>query len=365
MRIVYLFGIVLIASQMIVSCAEVPSENEPTTESDGQFDSLMVEEKSKIELLNEAIIENPESPNSYYRRADYFHKNKEFNKAIDDINRAIKLAPDNGAMTYAKAEILYDAALYKGDITYLDDAEIYLKHTLEIDSVNTDAMLLLAEYSIAKKDMDKAMRLVNNALKISPTSARPYFVKGMAYQMMGKLDLAESSFQTAIEMNVKYYDAYVQLGMIYEEKDLKQADEYYSLALSINPDGLDALRNRGLLSIYTQNYDKAIADFQSMLTIDSSFAECYFNLGNTYVAMYDDNASQYTKDTTVQRSIEYFQKAVDMQPDYVPAMYNLALGYNMKGDNETAKTLLKQVLSLEPNYEPALNLINQIDREQK
>ena len=352
---------ILLVSFVMIKCVDVPLKNEPTTESQGQYDSLQVEEKTPLELLDEAIIKNPESPNSYFKRAAYFHKIKEFDKAIDDINRALKLAPDNGAINYEKADILYDAAVYKGDVTYLDEAEIYLYHTLKIDSANTDAMLLLAEYNIAKDEMNKAMDLVNRALKISPTSSKPYFIKGLAYQKLGNLELAESSFQTAIEMNVNYYDAYVHLGLIYEEKDLKKADEYYTLALSINPEGMDALRNKGLLALYVENYDEAIANFRKMLAIDPSFSECYFNIGNTYVAMYDDNASKYTKDTIIERSIENFQKAVDLQPDYVPALYNLALGYKMKGDVETAKKLLKKVLEIENNYEPALNLINSLE----
>lgn len=359
MRIIVILAFVGALALFFQSCAEVPKKNEPTTESEGQFDSLYVVEKTPLELLDEEIIKNPESPNVYYKRAEYFHKKNEYTKAIDDINRALKLAPDNGALNYAKAEILYDAALYKSDVTYLDEAEIYLKHTLKIDSLNTDAMLLLAEYNLAKNETTIAMKLVNQALKITPTSARPYFEKGMIYQVMGNINLAESSFQTAIEMNASYYDAYVQLGLLNENLNLKKAEEYYTLALTINPEGMDALRNRGLLYLYTENFDKAIADFKTMLEIDSSFSECYFNIGNTYVAMYDDNAPQYTKDTIIDRSIEYFQKAVDLQSDYVPAMYNLALGYKMKGDKETAKKILKQLLSIE-EYEPALKLINSL-----
>lgn len=359
MRIIVILAFVGALALFFQSCAEVPKKNDPTTESEGQFDSLYVVEKTPLELLDDEIIKNPESPNVYYKRAEYYHKTNDYDKAIDDINRALKLTPDNGALNYAKAKILYDAALFKGDITYMDEAEIYLNHTLKVDSLNTDAMLLLAEYNLAKNESNIAMKLVNQALKISPTSAEPYFEKGMIYQVMGNPKLAESSFQTAIEMNANYYDAYVQLGMLNEEMDLKKAEEYYTLALTIHPEGLDALRNRGLLYLYKGEYTKAIEDFNTMLEIDSTFAECYFNIGNTYVAMYEDNAPQYTRDTIIDRSIEYFQKAVDIQPDYVPAMYNLALGYKMKGDKETAKALLKQVLSIE-EYEPALKLINSL-----
>ena len=84
---------------------------------------------------------------------------------MDDINRALKLAPESAAMNYAKASIQYAAAMHKGDVSLLDQAEIYLNYALEYDPINSDALLLLAELKAAYGEPDKAMIYVNRVLK--------------------------------------------------------------------------------------------------------------------------------------------------------------------------------------------------------
>ena len=71
-----------------------------------------------------------------------------------------------------------------------------------------------------------------------------------------------------------------------------------------------------------------------MLEIDSTFEEAYFNIGNTYVGIYRDHMLQYTKDTIVEKALENFQKAVDINPRYVQAWYNLGLDMKSKVINK-------------------------------
>ena len=97
-----------------------------------------------LTVLEDEILSNPESPNGYYKRALYYKNRYKFKNAVDDINRALKLAPESAAMNYAKADIQYAGAMYKGDLSLLDQAEIYLNYALEYDSVNTDALLLIS-----------------------------------------------------------------------------------------------------------------------------------------------------------------------------------------------------------------------------
>ena len=97
-----------------------------------------------------------------------------------------------------------------------------------------------------------------------------------------------------------------------------------------------------------------------MLEIDSTFEEAYFNIGNTYVGIYRDDMIQYTKDTIVEKALENFQKAVDINPRYIQAWYNLGLGNEVKGDKQTAREVYSYILSIETNYEPAIEGLNRL-----
>ena len=97
-----------------------------------------------------------------------------------------------------------------------------------------------------------------------------------------------------------------------------------------------------------------------MLEIDSTFEEAYFNIGNTYVGIYRDDMVQYTKDTIVEKALENFQKAVDINPGYIQAWYNLGLGYEVKSDKQAAREVYNYILSIETNYEAAIDGLNRL-----
>jgi len=306
------------------SCGTKTEEKGKETENNVVNDSITegVVVENPLTVLEEEILGNPESPNGYYKRALYYKNHYKFNNAIDDINRALKLAPESAAMNYAKADIQYAAAMYKGDVSLLDQAEIYLNYTLEYDSINTDALLLLAELKAASSEPDQAMIYVNRVLKENQYLPRPYYVKGKIYESLGNMKLAESSYQTAIEMDARYYEAMIQLGWIYAQQQNDLALTYYDAALEIFPKSMEAIRNKGLYLHFANRHLEARTYFYQMLEIDSTFEEAYFNIGNTYVGIYRDDMVPYTKDTIVERALENFQKAIDINPGYIQAWYN-------------------------------------------
>ena len=326
-----------------------------------EVDSLeFVENVSPLQLIEEEILEAPESPNGYYKRALYYKDKFEYQKAIDDINRAIKLAPDAASLNYAKAEILYAYAIYKGDIAFLDEAKTYLDYTLEMDSANIDALLLLAEYQTAEGETDKAMQNVIKAMKFNDHLPRPYFVKGKIYEVLGNAELAESSYQTAIEMDANYYPAMIQLGMLYANQHNDLAITYYKSAIALKPNSLEAIRNLGLYYHFESRYEEARESFEKMMELDSTYEESYFNMGNTYLGVYQNDFPKAKKDSIIDKALEYFQKAIDLNPNYIQALYNMGLAYQEKGNKEKAKEIYKHILDIETNYQPAIDALNSL-----
>src|SRR5690606_20198646 len=89
----------------------------------------------------------------------------------------------------------------------------------------------------------KADYYISSSLRIDPYSPDPYFTRGLIYRsdyyITGREEswkIAVSSFQTAIEQEPDYYEAYVELGVMHAEKGDSIALEYYNSALDIYPE---------------------------------------------------------------------------------------------------------------------------------
>ena len=76
---------------------------------------------------------------------------------------------------------------------------------------------------------------------------------------------------------------YVSRGNTYaHEGQYDKAIEEYNTAISINPNHADAYSNRGIAYGMKGQHDKAIEDFNTAISIDPNLAQAYFNRGVIY-----------------------------------------------------------------------------------
>jgi superkiller protein 3 len=109
--------------------------------------------------------------------------------------------------------------------------------------------------------------------------------------------------------------------------DVLSAEEYFTK-------GNNAYEN-GLYYIALEYYQKAI-------DINPNHADAYYNMGNAY---------HYLKNYA--ESIRCYQKAIDINPNYADAYYNMGIAYaNLKNYNEALRHYQKAI-SIDPNYAAA------------
>lgn len=342
-----------------VACKEAPQQEEP---SEVASDVEVEVSKSTLEEINQEIIENPESPNGYYKRAFYYKEQFDFEKAIADINRALKLTPDVPALTYLKADILYNQASYTKNPALYEQAEIYLLETLKMDSTYLEALVLEGRINMGKPNFDKAMANFDAALRQDKFHAPAYFYKGMVFELIGQKDNARSSYQTAIETDGNYYDALHHMANLLASEMDEKALSYYDAALDLEPDSYEAHRNKGLFFIKLEEYQNARDEFNKILAYDPYNEECYFNIGNTYVASFRDEMDQYSKDTIIDNAILNFEKAVEINPEYIDALYNLGWMHQFKGEKKEAIECYQKVLDIDDYHQPTLDALKEIDK---
>ena len=95
-------------------------------------------------------------------------------------------------------------------------------------------------------------------------------------------------------------DLWKQAQQFQEEGNREQALTLYTEGLSREPQhphAHKAYNNRGLLYYASGDCEKALADFDSAIELNSGDSECYYNRGNAYrcLAMVDRAIGDYTR----------------------------------------------------------------------
>ncbi|MFI5354569.1 MAG: tetratricopeptide repeat protein [Desulfobaccales bacterium] len=107
----------------------------------------------------------------------------------------------------------------------------------------------------------------------------------------------------------------------------------------------DKYLQEGFSNFQQQDYDGAIKNYEQAITLGVKSANAYNMLGMAYRFK-----SQQTHDPALQESeLISFQKAVELDPKYLPAVINLAATYHSRGDQAQAAVWFKKALALNPN----------------
>ncbi|GAB4205430.1 MAG: hypothetical protein Fur0023_14280 [Bacteroidia bacterium] len=312
-----------------------------------QQDSLQKALKNPLlDSINKQLLKNPNNDSLYRERAFIYAGARQFDVAINDCKRAIKIDSTNIKNHLALADVYFAANKTKLSKDKLEDI-------IKKFPDNTEAHLKLGELYYLVKQYEKAIEYVNKALKIDPTLAKGYYIKGNVYKESGDTNKAISSFQTAIEQDPRMTDAFIDLGVIYAARNNSLAIQYYNNALKLDPKNSIALYDKAFFFQQTGMADSAIALYQHILSLYPNSPHVLYNLGAIEFAM------KKNKD----KAIEYFTKAIQQKADYAEAYYARAIVRKEQNKKQESIADLKECLKYNTNFEPAINELNQLERK--
>ncbi|MEZ4799636.1 MAG: tetratricopeptide repeat protein [Flavobacteriales bacterium] len=327
----------------IFACDDKPQESNPTT---SETTSEKVD--STLQRLNNQIETDPNNYKNYLDRAQYLASTQNYVDAMKDVDRAFVIDSTKADIYLIKGNIHFD--LQKEKEAYKD-----YEDCLRFDANNTDCLLKKASIDILLKNYSLAITHINDALKINETLPYAYYLKGRLYKATGDTTLACSSYQTAVEVDPTYYDAYVEVGLLYYEKKHDLAKEYFQSAIELNPHLVEPWYNLAMFYQETgfrnkDNYSKAFACYDSIISIEPKFAAAYFNKG--YINL------EYLQN--YQEGINQFTKAIDYFPNYFQAYYNRGLCYESLDQPKMAEQDYRASLRINPQYTEAAKSLSRI-----
>jgi tetratricopeptide (TPR) repeat protein len=108
--------------------------------------------------------------------------------------------------------------------------------------------------------------------------------RGIAYQNLGRADLALKDYQRVINMDPSHPQSYGNRGNVYDEiGDYSKAIEDYSTAIRLKGDYADAYFNRASTYMKLKKYSEAITDFKKLLEISPDDAPAILSLAEVYL----------------------------------------------------------------------------------
>ena len=112
-----------------------------------------------------------------------------------------------------------------------------------------------------------------------------------------------------------------------------------------------AYNNQGVMAFDQGDYNKALTHFTTAIKADSKFAIAHYNLGCTYLQM-----EKY------HNAIRVFNQVVALNQRFKEAYYNRSLAYFKTRQFQKAKQDATKAVDIDPNYQPALELWRAIEK---
>lgn len=338
-RYIFLLCSICLAA-FISSCGDGSADSNQSATDNAGNDSVLI-------ALNKKIADEPSNYAHYLARAQYYSKTERYELAMQDIARAIE--------TDSLQSTIY---LYRGEIHWAQEnvnkAYDDYKKCLSIEATNADCLLKKAAIDIVLNNYSTALQHINDALR-QGDQAYAYYLKGRLYKQQGDTTNAISAYQTAVEVDATYYDAYIEVGLLFAQQKSDLAKDYYNSAIEIRPNSIEAWYNKAMFlqetgSKESKRYQESLTCYDKILSIDSTFATAHFNKGFVYLEYLND----------LKASEKEFTAAVLANPTYFMAYYNRGLVYEKMGKKDEAERDFRKALSIKPDYTDAAKGVSRV-----
>ncbi|MGD0960402.1 MAG: type IV pilus biogenesis/stability protein PilW [Methylomonas sp.] len=185
-------------------------------------------------------------------------------------------------------------------------------------------------------------------------SAVLYMEMGARYLDMGMLDIAKEKLDVAVKLDSSNPDIHNTIGVFYEHiKDYPQAKDSYDTALRKGPDNYAIQSNVGRFYCQRGDFNRGVQLLQQALDAPMNSHQwfAYSNMGLCYETQKD-----------LQKAEEYFRKALQLQPEFPPALQEMQKISYENRQYMSARAFLERFLSVSQHTPESLWIAFQTER---
>lgn len=272
----------------------------------GLIHSISGKHQFAIDVFTKILQKNPADNETLINRSSSFIEIKEYKKAEEDIEIALRINPECAEALINKGIILNRKKQFDDAATFFDSAIKLSPNNYEAYSNKSIAILNLGKYIEAINLCDKAISLNNNyaeayynkayaltflkeyleandclgeAIRIKPDFTEAYINKGFVLLKLQKYHEAIEYLEKATNKISDNADLYLNKAVCYQQlKQFKESLSEYDNALALNPISSEYLLNKANLLFEMKQYEDAIKNYEIALEIDSTTSWLFGNL---------------------------------------------------------------------------------------
>jgi len=333
----FLFGVVLIQS---ACTSDTATSNPSPTSAEVIAESLHPD----IDRLNQMIQSKPNNASLYAKRATVYFEKGQLAEAALDLEKAISI----DSLQFAFHHLLADAYLDQNKSRLALNA---LKKAATIFPKRIPTLLKLSEFQIILAQNDEALQTIGRILKLDPQNAEGFFMMGMNFKDTGDKERAINSFQTAVENDPDLVDAWLELGVLFDERENPIASRYFDTALRIDSLNVNALEGMANHLALNNKIEDAIPIYEKITRIEPQYGNAYFNIGIMYMEL-----------GNFKKAYDQFNITTKIEPLHKMAYFYRGKASELQGNTKGAVADYQQVLNLDPQFQratEALRVLNQ------
>lgn len=206
------------------------------------------------------------------RSGEIKNKAGDFEGALTDLNRAVKMVPDNAEAWHKRGDVKMKLGMFKEAFADFDKA-------IALNPNKTDFWI---SRGAANSDLQKhtqAIEDLQRAVKTDPNSFLAYNNLGFAFSRIGNFDAAMSNYNKALKLNPASYLTFVNIGIVEARKgNMNAALQYFEKAIDGDPGLITAYAARAKANEQMGDKEGAMADYYKAFRLDPRNSELAYNL---------------------------------------------------------------------------------------
>jgi tetratricopeptide (TPR) repeat protein len=282
--------------------------------------------------LNEAIRIEPKNVMAYDNRSFSYRQKGEHDRAIADLNEVIRLGHPKKSDAHAARGYLF---LLKGEH---DRAINDLNEAIRLGAKSAVVYRSRAVSFTKKGELDRALGDFDEAIRLDQTSARTYYERGEIWRAKKEFDRAIADYDQATRLDANYTYAYMARGFAWRGKgnnDRAIAD--FDQALRLDPKSAAVHRDRGQAWAAKGENDRAIADYDQAI-----------QLGPADSLLYRLRALAWMQKRDFDRAVADYGEAIRVDPKDVIAYRARGIAHREKGEFDAAIADFTAAIRLDP-----------------
>lgn len=265
-------------------------------------------------LFNSWLMDHPGDIKAYWYRAVLLEEFEQYETALADYYILLEMNPDRAEALMASGRVRYRLGQYEkakedfkaflitppGETTQI----IYRKSATgegitRIFTAQTEnpsqAYYHLGLCSIALGENEEAVSYLDSAIYYDPEEADFYVEKVKAQDQMGEKELAQESYERALELNPDHFLAIRRMVFLTQNAD-EEALEELTRATMESPGNPEQFKQGGYFRLMNSDPEGTIEDFTEVLLLDPEDIETWYYRGkaNASLKNWDDSGTDYS-----------------------------------------------------------------------